>query len=211
MWLGILSSSTILLPLIMGFINLEQLNKPQKFFLGFLIFSLIFEIISIYLASQKINNIVMFRYFMLVDLIFFFWFFQQGVSLSFWFKIFLVLIILYEISINLYTHFHQPMNESIDYFFIISFLYSVIIGGFVLTEIFDNLNLNPLNNYLFWIAFARIFYFLVILFIYVYPMVQKTSFENKSFLFIFKIINTVGNIICNIMYSKSFLCKKTIN
>lgn len=211
MWLGIFSSSTILLPLILGFTYLEKINKPQKFFLGFLFFSLIFEIISIYLASQKINNIWMFRYFMILDLIFFFWFFQQSISLSLWFKIFLVLIILYEISIELYTHFYQTKNGFLDYFFIISFLYSVTISGFVLTEIFDNLDLNPLSNYLFWIAFARIFYFLIILFIYVYPIVQKTSFENQSFLFIFKIINTVGNIICNIMYSKSFLCKRTIN
>lgn len=211
MWLGLLSSSTILIPIIVGFIKLNITDKPQKYFIGFLLFSLSFEIFTIILAFKNINTMWIFRYFLMADFIFFFWLFRLKITMPKWLNLLLILLILYAIFNEIFlTLAYEPQNKS-NYFFVFSLLFSIILSGYVITQIFDNLDINPSEDYLFWIAFAHLFYSLIILFIYVYPNLRSQGFDNKQFNLIFGTINTIGNVLCNIVYTYSFLCKKTIN
>lgn len=207
MWLKYLSILSVLLPLFTGLYYFKKLINPQKVFWGFIVFSIIIEIISSVLSFNHINNFFIFKLFLLFDLLFFLVYFNafklSHKVINYLGCIVLVLSILMLILIG-NTSFTW-LNES--YFFILIILFLIIQSGYVNIEVFDKSEMLPFKNMYFWIASARIIYYLFILFIFIYPSLIGNSFDNKIFDKAFFIINCVANVSLNIMYSKSFLCK----
>ena len=96
-------------------------------------------------------------------------------------------------------------------FYLLIFLFFIIQSAMTIIQIFENTDLNPTSNFIFWIAFARLMYFLIIFVIYVYPTIKLDGYDKKLFWLVFNTINAIGNILGNILYGVSFLCRKTNN
>lgn len=211
MWLANLSSASILIPMILGLFCLKSLSKEQKYFFLYIILSFVFEIISDLFHFYKINSHGLFKFILITDVIFFIWFNHKLGIPTKWIKIFIVAFVGFILVFFVIKSIFD-VNILLDSIFYLSvFLFFIIQSANSIIHIFENVNLNPTSNFLFWISFARLMYFLIIFFIYIYPNLKSGGFENKLFLIVFGAINSIGNILGNILYGVSFLCRKTNN
>lgn len=204
----ILGSSSIILPVILSALFWNNLTRLQKSFYFFILFSLIVEGVSVFTSLKGINNRFLFEFFLISDLLFFIWFFNKFSPFVNWLKIISGLLLLYIISWKILVSNFDVSEGVQSLFFIFIFLYFVVQSADIIIRLFDNLELSPVKNFIFWIASARLFYYLFILFIYVYPHLISNSFKNIFFSIIFNVINSTGNIVCNIMYGISFYGRK---
>lgn len=211
MFVLLLSSISMLIPLIIGIIKFNRLDLQQSFFFLFIVISCLFELISVITGLNGINNIWSFKLFLIFEFIFFSWFLYRFHTQKLFitqFNLFLTSLSIVLISIPIFTN----INEYYD-----SIIFIVIYSGFiiqaliVLLGLFENFNYSPLNNSIFWIFSARLMYFLITFYISVFPMSEIKSVDSESFHITFLILNTIGNIICNVLYSFSFLCKQKLN
>lgn len=205
--LGYISSYSIILPFILGVLRFNKLLKHQKYFLFFLSFSVIVEIISNILNHYQINNFFVFKFFLIIDLLFFTYLFAKNKLSYSWstnFGIVLgsILAMLYFANFFIYFEFNFSLL-----FFTSAILFLIIQSGIANIIIFQTFEFLPYKSSFFWIASARILYYLFILFIFVYPSIVRDSFNIKIFDYAFMIINAFANISLNLLYSKSLLCK----
>lgn len=202
-----LSIYSILIPLFVGVLRFKVLLKHQKYFLAFLSFSVIVEIISNIISHYQINNFFVFKFFLIIDLLFFTYLFAKNKLSYSWstnFGILLgsILAILYFANFFIYYEFNFSLL-----FFTSAILFLIIQSGIANLIIFKTFEFLPYKSSFFWIASARILYYLFILFIFVYPSIVRDSFNIKIFDYAFMLINAFANISLNLFYSKSLLCK----
>ncbi len=203
-----LCSLSIIIPIIIGIIYWGNLNKLQKYFFWFIGFSVIIEGLSFYTKIKDIDNHGLFKFFLICDLLFFTWFFNKSSPFKNWLKILTGLLITYIIIWEITIRYFKPIAQVESLFYILIFLFFVVQSRQVILGLFNNFEIDLFKNYLFWIASARLIYYLFILFIYVYPILLSDSFNIKLFAVAFTIINTTANIICNVMYGMSFYERK---
>ncbi len=206
MWYKLIISLSIVFPLILGCFFYKHISASQKVFLGYMFFSLIFEGISFYTNLKSINNLWLFTLFLYFEFAFYYLFLYPTMGQRNVFNyISLIIFILLLFNEGL-IQFKHGGNRAFFFFVIIT--YFIYQSAHVLIEIFEHDESIPTKNYLFWISFARLLYFLIIIFIYIYqnfiPLEQRT----KLFGNIHYIINGIANIILNLIYGISFLCLK---
>ena len=207
MLVDIVSSSSLLFPLIAGLAFYYRNGKLLNFFLVFILFSAVFESISLGLAFSHINNHWMFKLFLISDFLFFALLFNKRLTFKPWFRHFtlgfLVLILCDGFITLIWPQLFAYPGAII---FVALFLYFIIQSIYVLLTLINDMSL--LQNTFFWIATARLFSYLTIFSIYTYVQASSESFNNQLFSNAFKIINASSNIVCNIMFGVSFLCNK---
>lgn len=211
MELGYLSSASILVPVILGLFCFKNLFKEQKYFFYYIILSLVFEIISDVFYCYHINSHGLFKLMLLTDVVFFIWFYHKlGISAN-WLKVFSIAIVGFIIAFIVLKYILNVHVLFDSLFYLLIFLFFIIQSAMTIIQIFENTDLNPTSNFIFWIAFARLMYFLIIFVIYVYPTIKLDGYDKKLFWLVFNTINAIGNILGNILYGVSFLCRKTNN
>ena len=198
--------SFVLLPLIIGLFYVDKKNKLPLYFLGFISFTVLFEIITAVIAASGIKNYFMFTLFLICDFLFFIWYYKKHILYAPWFRylnIFMLLLITYDIINSSITR--NPLYPEL-YFITALFLYFIIQNLYCLLSLSDDLYF--LNNPIFWISSGRLFYYICVFSVFMckfhYPTFSNVEVLSKLFL----IINALGNIVCYIMFSVSFLCKK---
>lgn len=206
MWYKLIISLSILFPIILGAIYFKKNTYTQKVFLGYLLFSLIFEGISLYTNLKSIHNLWLFNLFLYFEFAFYFYFFNPTIGKSILFKTISITVFLILFTNELLLASKLGGNRAFFFFIIIT--YFIYQSASVLIYIFENEILLPTKNYLFWISFARLFYFLIIIFIYIYQNFIPLEQRSKQFGNIHFIINGIANIILNLIYGISFLCLK---
>lgn len=203
MWFGFISSLSLLIPVSIGLLFHRRNGRLQNYFLGFLIFSVVFESISSFMALKGINNLGMFKVFLICDFLFFTWFFFKCFSYPHWLKYLSVFMLL---LIGLYFTLLSKFSFPAGLFFASTFLFFIVQSIQVFIYLLDDSE--PLNHPIFWVALARLIYFLIIFIIYVYPSIAPDSYDNTLFSIVQPIINQTANIMCNILFAISFLCKR---
>lgn len=204
-----ISSSSLIIPLCTGFANYFDNSRYQGYFLGFIVFSLAFEIISLGLVFNGINNHWMFNIFLICDFIFFVWYFNKREPFGKWMFYLTSIIAAFIVFNTIKTLYFNISLYPESLFFMVLFLYFIIQSMYVQISLLDDADL--LHNPIFWITIARIFYYLTIFSIYIYTHLSTNSFNNSLFAVAFKIINATGNIVCNFIFGYSFLCKRIHN
>jgi len=211
MFVLLLSSISMLIPLITGIIKYKRLDLQQTFFFLFIVVSFLFECISVITGLNGIENIWSFKILVLFEFNFFTWFINRFHTQ----KRFITHFNLFFTSLSFVLIFLPLFINVNDYYDSIIFI--VIFSGFiiqaliVLLGLFENYNYSPLNSSIFWIFSGRLMYFLITFYVFVFPLSEINEVNNESFSITFLILNTIGNIICNVLYSFSFLCKQKLN
>lgn len=211
MFVILLSSISMLIPLIVGIIKYNKLDLQQSFFFLFIVVSCLFESISVITGLNGIENIWSFKLFLIFEFIFYSWFlyrFHSQKKFITQFNLFLTSLSIVLISIPIFTNVNEYYDSII---FIVIYSGFIIQALFVLLGLFENFNYSPLNSSIFWIFSARLMYFLITFYISVFPMSEIKPVDSESFRITFLILNNIGNIICNALYSFSFLCKQRLN
>lgn len=209
MWTDYISSVSILVPLTIGIVMYRRVTSLQRVFLGFIVFSTLIELISSYKFYLGEDNFWILRIFLICDFSFFLWFFNKTTKFPRWKWIYasitIPILVLDELFIK--PEYGNRTSDSIFYF--VLFIFSIVQSCYVIIRAFDNFETGILNNFVFWIAFARLFYSLITLFIYIYPNFVEDGFYNEFFGDVNFAINATANIILNILYAVSFVCQKT--
>jgi hypothetical protein len=196
-----ISSLSILIPLLLGLFFLKGLNKPQKYLLLYICFSTIAEAISYYTATHGIKNQWLFKILLVTDLTFFSWLFWDIIKVSLFQCISIIIVVLIIIFTQVFLQSNLDKYDSL--FFVTLFFFFIIQSGYLIIVSFDNFEMNILDNFIFWVATARLFYFLIIVFIYVYPSMIEDGYTNKIYGDANTLINSIANIILNILYSRA--------
>lgn len=173
--------------------------------------SLLFEVLANLLSYFDLNSLWLFKLILIADLFYFIWFYYILDINTNWIKTYSIVIFLIVIFILLLFLLRRLINVEISFgsfFFMTIFVFFILQNAIVVLNIFDKPDLNPSSNFLFWITFARMMYFLIIFLIYIYPNLLESNVQNQCFWNVFNVINALGNIICNILYGISFLCVK---
>lgn len=205
------SSFSILIPTITGFYYHKKLSNFQKYFLYFVTFSIFVEISALITAFNGINNLKIFQSFLLVESLFFYWFLKKQFIDKY--HILLISLVFIISGIILFiAPFYITNNKNVQSIFFISNALGFIIQSMlVLLIIFDNYENYILDNFLFWIFSARIIYFLIILFYFMTPVINGNGELRIKYGYVFSILHSFANFLCNLIYTKSFLCKQTAN
>lgn len=203
---NIISVSSLLIPLIAGLYFHYRIGELQTYFLWFVGFSCVFEIASSLLAYNGINNHWVFRLFLVCDFLFFAWFFYQRHKYPKWLLLFTYFIMGFIVFDYFNTLLFHVSLYNTNLFFLSVFLYFIVLSYYVLITLLDEYS--PTLNPIFWIASARLFYYTCIFVIYVSFTFPAFSSNSSPSVDTFAIINGVGNIVCNILFGVSFLCKR---
>jgi hypothetical protein len=209
--LSLISSLSILIPLLIGLVYFKKLDQLQKWFWVFIVVSALFDILASYTARHGIPNVWVFKIFLVVDLAFFMWFFSRITTFPVWKWVLAAIVFCLIILSQLYTGNNSVFNVKDSVFFVSTFLFFIIQSSFMIIVTFDDFTTDIRKNYVFWIAFARLFYFLIIVFIYIYPNFIADGYRNKFLDRTNTTINMLANVLLNMIYGISFLChnKKT--
>lgn len=197
---------SILFPLIAGLFFYRRNGKFQTYFLWFIIYSFAFESVSTILSLSNISNHWMFKPFFICDFLFFTWFFYQYRTFPKWLialTCFYLGLILFDSTNSWFLH--TSLYPS-SLYFIVLFLYFIILSFYILFTLLDDWS--PTQNPILWIAAARLIYYLFVIIIYAYSSISFFNFKISLFADTFAIINGVANVLCNIMFGISFLCKR---
>jgi hypothetical protein len=207
MWLSVLSSASILIPTFLGLNSFKYLFQGQKYFIFYILLSLVFEIVTDLFYFFDINNLWLFKLILVADLFFFIWYFYKlGIQTNLLKNI--LAVVAFDLVILVLNGLTKIGIRFDSLFFLSIFLFFIIQSALTMIYIFENIEGNPTSYFLFWISFARLIYFLIIFIIYIFPNIRPDIFNNMFFGKVFYIINATGNIICNILYGGSFLCIK---
>lgn len=211
MLVKLLASLSILIPLFGGIFTFKSHDNKQSYFFYYIIVSVLVESLSVITALNSIENIWVFKFFLLFENIFYTWYifrfhskkkFLTNLNLFFSFLCLVLIIIPFVIDVNEYYD---------SLIFIVLFSGFILQALIVLLGLFENYLYNPLDQSFFWIFSGRILYFLITLYVFIFPMLENQSDTKNSFNLTFLILNISGNIICNVTYFKSFLCKQNLN
>ena len=211
MWILTISGYSILIPLFSGIIYFKQLSQLQKKFLWFILFSTFFEVAVAYVGDIYGNNLWMFKIFLVCDFVFFVWYFNKIYKYSRLDWIIVGFVVFFLIFDYLIIQKYSTINEDLSLFHLTFFLFFIFQSAFIIMKVFDDYKMNIFNNFVFWIAFARLFYFLIIVFIFIYPNFVTKEQDNKLYEYADASINSVANILLNILYGISFICQKQKN
>ena len=205
---GDISSLSILVPFSLGLISYARLDYFQKVFWYFIGFTAAFEGLVFYFVTRQWNTFGLFDVFLLIDLLFFAWLFYKHLAFPRWLIYLTLFITLFTVVTGTALIFTHMSTKIQLLYYMVLFFFFLIQSGFVIISMADQVDINPVKHYLFWLAFARLFYFLIVIFIYAYSYLDPDSYENKSYAVAFGIINSAGNIICNSMYGVALVCRK---
>ncbi len=210
-WIIEISGYSILIPLLCGVIYFKSLSDIHKKFLWFILFSTFFEAAVTYVGVTYGNNLWMFKVFLICDFIFFVWFFNKIYPYSLIDRVVVAVVVLFLLTDYFILQTYFSINDRVSLFHLTFFLFFIYQSAYIITKTFDNVQGNILRNYIFWIAFARLFYYLIIVFIFIYPNFVSSDHNNEFYDNADATINSVANILLNILYAISFTCLKVKN
>lgn len=97
-------------------------------------------------------------------------------------------------------------NYYLSWFHGLIFLFFVVQATYSVIATFEEEQGEVFHRPVFWVSFARMFYFLSLIFVFVFPVLLEMSIKSEAIGQASDLINYFSNISLNICYSISFLC-----
>lgn len=199
---------TIMLPLLAGLSVYGRLNRMHRVFLGFIVFSALFEAINTYIGLTTDNNLFMFRVFLICDFVFFVWYYHHVFERPLWdmrFNVFpFLMILVYQLTPPEWWF----LSTSVSWFHLLVFIFFIVQSLFALLRSFELYQTELLTSPTYWVSFARLFYFMLIFFSFVLPEVSMEGQSRNSIFLASNMINAISNMSLNLLYTMSFICLK---
>lgn len=153
-----LSGASPLIPFVISLINYKRLEKKFQYFVYFLAFTVLVEIIATYLHYARQSNFMLYDFYVLIECLFLTWFLLSS---------YLKLPDRYVILIGaVYTVFwicsvwqHYPPSVLNQYIRSVEHIILIISAGYLLFQLSRNADVPLLKNSYFWISSAVFIYF----------------------------------------------------
>ena len=198
-----------LLPLIGAIRYFKQLDKHQFILFLYAIFLVVVQFFDSLIVRLGYTNYLFFEGFLIVELIFFIWFFNRWKPYSKSFLTASVLFVVILLIIEYLQYFVYQNLKEVSYTFPLIIIFCIVQSALMLLKTFD-LNDTEFNkNYVFWIAFARLIYFMAILPFNIYFFIGDDLKGDALEIYTYTdvTINHFANITLNTLLMYSFRCR----
>ncbi len=197
---------TMLVPILSGIWLKNKLDKPTKFFVLFTVFSLLFDVLNTYIGIVYKDNQWLFKIFLICDLIFFVWYYHFVFDKPLWSISINIFFIITLITIEILTTHFQNLNLYASWFHFMLFVFFIIQSAVAILKSFKVFENNIFVQPVFWISFGRLFYFLLIVFVFVYPKLIYKGIDNKLIATVNSFVNLFANFCLYTLYAIGILC-----
>ena len=185
------------------------MDKHQFILFLYAIFIVIVQLFDTLIVRWGYTNVWFFEAFLIVELVFFIWFYNKWKSYSKSFMGISVLFVLILLSVEYFQYFVFKSQKEVSYTFPLIIIFCIVQSAVMLLKTFD-LNDTEFNkNYIFWIAFARLIYFMAILPFNIYFFIGDDLKGNVLMIYKYTdvTINHLANITLNTLLMYSFRCR----
>lgn len=200
---------SILLPVTAGFWHFKRLDTIGRIFLYFCVFSLFFDVFNAYIGFVYNDNQWVFKVFLVCDLLFFVWYYHRVFARPLWSLWINVVFAVGLIVVEFLTLWFPAMNDFASWYHFLMFLFFIVQSAYAILTAFSVYEDSIFRHPVFWISFGRLFYFLVIVFIFVYPKLIYKIMSNALIIQLDNYINIFANVCMYILYGIGFLCLRT--
>jgi hypothetical protein len=185
------------------------LDKHQFILFLYAIFIVIVQLFDTLIVRLGYTNVWFFEAFLIVELIFFVWFYNRWKTYNKKYLIFSLLFIIGLLSLEYFQYFVYENNKDVSYTFPLIIIFCIVQSAIMLLKTFDLSDTEFNKNYVFWIAFARLIYFMAILPFNIYLFIGDELKGNVLEIYKYTdvTINHLANITLNTILMYSFRCR----
>lgn len=178
-------------------------------FFYYSIFIIFTQIFNLLIAYNDGYNIWFFEFSLLIEFVFFYWFYNKWNKFRNWFRILSSIIFISLLTLFFLRYFVYHTDEEVNYSFPIMIIYFVVQSSIMIISTFEKSDTEFNRTYIFWISFARLFYFMAILPFNIFAFIgNHLENEVKEVYNMADLsVNYVANIILNILFMYSFKCR----
>lgn len=198
-----------LFPLIGSIYYFKRLDKHQFILFLYAIFIVIVQLFDTLIVRWGYTNVWFFEAFLIVELVFFIWFYNKWKPYKKSFMLLSILFVLVLLFVEYFQYFVFKSHKEVSYTFPLIIIFCIVQSAVMLLKTFD-LNDTEFNkNYIFWIAFARLIYFMAILPFNIYFFIGDDLKGNVLMIYKYTdvTINHLANITLNTLLMYSFRCR----
>jgi hypothetical protein len=199
----------MLLPVLAGIRQWKALNQISRYFVLFCVFSLLFDLFNTYIGFVYNDNQWVFKLFLVCDLLFFFWYYHRVFEKPLWSPWVNIAFAAGLISMELLVIWQPQWNNYASWYHLMMFMYFIIQSAYAILTAFSSFENNIFLHPVFWISFGRLFYFLIIVFVFVYPKLIYKGESNEMIGLVNNYVNYFANICMYILYGVGILCLRT--
>ncbi len=184
-------------------------NKLQLSFFFFSILIILTQVINTFITYTNGYNIWFFEISLIIEFGYFYWFFNKWNKFRNWFRILSSIIFISLLTLFFLRYFVYHTDEEVNYSFPIMIIYFVVQSSIMIISTFEKSDTEFNRTYIFWISFARLFYFMAILPFNIFAFIgNHLENEVKEVYNMADLsVNYVANIILNILFMYSFKCR----
>lgn len=198
----------MLLPFLYGIWHIRNYDNINRGFIYFLGISFVFDVFNAYVGYFFKDNQWVFRMFLILDLVFFVWYYHNIFENPLWNLWINMLFIAVLVFTEVISSQFKSVNSLASWYHLLLFVFFIIQSALAIITTFKTYENNILKYPVFWISFGRLFYFLLIVFVFVYPRLVYKGLENKLIGDVNSYINIFANFCLYIMYGIGILCLK---
>ena len=198
-----------LLPLIGAIRYFKQLDKHQFVLFYYSIFLVIAQFFDSLIVRLGYTNFTFFEFFLVVELVFFIWFYNRWRPYNRSFMLGSVVFIVALLIVEYLQYFVYDNQKNVSYTFPLIIIFCVVQSAVMLLKTFDLSDTEFNKKYIFWIAFARLIYFMAILPFNIYFFIGDELKGGVLDLYRYTdaVTNHLANITLNTLLMYSFRCR----
>lgn len=185
------------------------MDKHQFILFLYSIFLVVVQFFDSLIVRLGYTNYIFFEIFLIIELVFFMWFYHKWKSYNRPFIILSIVFFTVLMVVEYLQYFVYQNLKEVSYTFPLIIIFCVVQSAAMLLKTFD-LNETEFNkNYIFWIAFARLIYFMAILPFNIYFFIGDDLKGNILEIYTYTdvTINHLANITLNTLLMYSFRCR----
>lgn len=185
------------------------MDKHQFILFLYAIFLVVAQFFDSLIVRLGYTNVIFFEFFLIVELIFFIWFYYRWQPYGKVFMSVSILFIIVLLCVEYFQYFVFKSHKEVSYTFPLIIIFCIVQSAVMLLKTFD-LNETEFNkNYIFWIAFARLIYFMAILPFNIYFFIgdELKGDVLNIYRYTDAVTNHLANITLNTLLMYSFRCR----
>ena len=185
------------------------MDKHQFILFYYAIFLVVVQFFDSLIVRLGYTNFTFFEFFLIVELVFFIWFYNRWRPYKRSFMILSIVFVVVLLFVEYLQYFAYNNQKNVSYTFPLIIIFCVVQSAVMLLKTFDLSDTEFNKNYIFWIAFARLIYFMAILPFNIYFFIGDELKGDVLELYTYTdvTINHLANITLNTLLMYSFRCR----
>lgn len=184
-------------------------DKVQSLFFIYAIYIVVTQIINTTIAKLGYYNIWFFELSLFLEIAYFYWFYNAWDKFKNWFKWLTLIVFIYIAVLMFMKYVVLHTEKTVSYTFPILIIYFIVQCSMAIIKTFEKSDTEFNKSYIFWISFARLFYFMAILPFNIFAYIDGFLEGEVKVVYQYAdaYVNHFANIVLNSLFLYSFKCR----